>query len=348
MEGWDGTADGEPSDLTRRRWQRFGLSGAKLIWGGEAVAVQHDGRANPNQLVLDARTQPAIAGAARDARRGAPRARSAPTPTAISSPACSSRTPAATPSRRSTRRPEPLTAYAHPHLDRRFPAGVRMLTDDDLDRLVERFVVSGEARVGRGLRVRGREALPRLPRARAAQRAAAAGTLRRHRSRTARASSARSSTASAPRFPACASSSGCRRSTWCRSGRASRASAYRKSPRRRTDRRSASSTARHEDLDAALADARALLSLLERHRRALGLHHGGQPVLQPAHAAAGAVSAERRLSAARGSAGRRRAADCRDGEPEEGLPVAGDRRARPTATCRSGCRTSRSTTSATA
>ena len=62
MEGWDGTADGQPSDLTRRRWQRFGISGAKLIWGGEAVAVQHDGRANPHQLVLTAATQPAIAG----------------------------------------------------------------------------------------------------------------------------------------------------------------------------------------------------------------------------------------------------------------------------------------------
>src|SRR5213592_1930015 len=52
MEGWDGTPQGEPSDLTRRRWRRFGLSGAKLIWGGEAVAVRHDGRANPNQLLL--------------------------------------------------------------------------------------------------------------------------------------------------------------------------------------------------------------------------------------------------------------------------------------------------------
>ena len=53
MEGWDGTADGHPSELTRRRWQRFGESGAKLIWGGEAVAVRHDGRANPNQLVIE-------------------------------------------------------------------------------------------------------------------------------------------------------------------------------------------------------------------------------------------------------------------------------------------------------
>ena len=34
-----------------RRWQRFGRSGGKLIWGGEAVAVSHEGRANPNQLL---------------------------------------------------------------------------------------------------------------------------------------------------------------------------------------------------------------------------------------------------------------------------------------------------------
>ena len=53
MEGWDGNRDGSPSDLTRRRWRRFGLSGAKLVWGGEAVAVAPEGRANPNQLFID-------------------------------------------------------------------------------------------------------------------------------------------------------------------------------------------------------------------------------------------------------------------------------------------------------
>lgn len=58
MEGWDGTLDGRPTELTRRRWRRFGLSGAKLIWGGEAVAVRHDGRANPNQLIITETTWP--------------------------------------------------------------------------------------------------------------------------------------------------------------------------------------------------------------------------------------------------------------------------------------------------
>jgi NADPH2 dehydrogenase len=61
MEGWDGTAEGKPTDLTRRRWGRFGQSGAKVIWGGEAVAVRHDGRANPNQLVMSPANVAAIA-----------------------------------------------------------------------------------------------------------------------------------------------------------------------------------------------------------------------------------------------------------------------------------------------
>ncbi|MBN2502395.1 MAG: hypothetical protein JXB38_16555 [Anaerolineales bacterium] len=52
MEGWDGSMDGKPSENTFRRWERFGISGAKLVWGGEATAVRHDGRANPHQLII--------------------------------------------------------------------------------------------------------------------------------------------------------------------------------------------------------------------------------------------------------------------------------------------------------
>ncbi|HLA42848.1 MAG TPA: hypothetical protein VJZ27_05405 [Aggregatilineales bacterium] len=56
MEGWDGTEDGHPSEKTKRRWMHFGRSGAKLIFGGEAVAVRPDGRANPLQLMLNENT----------------------------------------------------------------------------------------------------------------------------------------------------------------------------------------------------------------------------------------------------------------------------------------------------
>lgn len=61
MEGWDGTADGNPSELTIRRWKNFGRSRAGLIWGGEAVAVSHEGRANPNQLVITEHTEAGLA-----------------------------------------------------------------------------------------------------------------------------------------------------------------------------------------------------------------------------------------------------------------------------------------------
>lgn len=51
MEGCDGTLDGKPDVLTHRRYQRFGDGGAKLIWG-EAAAVVPEGRANTRQLLV--------------------------------------------------------------------------------------------------------------------------------------------------------------------------------------------------------------------------------------------------------------------------------------------------------
>ena len=138
MEGWDGTADGEPSDLTRRRWGRFGTSGAKLVWGGEAVAVRHDGRANPNQLMLTPKTQSAIAGL-RETLVGAHRERFGANADGDLF-AGLQLTHSGRYAKPEPATPAPLTAYAHPHLDRRFPAGTRILTDDDLDRLVARFI----------------------------------------------------------------------------------------------------------------------------------------------------------------------------------------------------------------
>jgi len=53
MEGWDGTTTGGVTEPMIRRWRNFGASGAKLIWGGEAMAVRPEGRANPNQLIIN-------------------------------------------------------------------------------------------------------------------------------------------------------------------------------------------------------------------------------------------------------------------------------------------------------
>jgi 2,4-dienoyl-CoA reductase-like NADH-dependent reductase (Old Yellow Enzyme family) len=141
MEGWDGTTDGQPSDLTRRRWRHFGTSGAKLIWGGEAFAIRHDGRANPNQLLISPQNLPAIASlhdelvAAHCERFGA----NADGDLYIGLQL--------THSGRYARpnvydRPEPLAAWQHPMLDRRFPAGVRVLSDADLDHLADEFVTA--------------------------------------------------------------------------------------------------------------------------------------------------------------------------------------------------------------
>jgi NADPH2 dehydrogenase len=61
MEGWDANRDGSPSEHTLRRWRNFGLSGAKLIWGGEAAAVRPDGRANPNQTLATSSNRAGLA-----------------------------------------------------------------------------------------------------------------------------------------------------------------------------------------------------------------------------------------------------------------------------------------------
>ena len=55
MEGCDGTLDGDPDELTFRRYQRFGAGGAKLVWG-EATSVLDEARANPRQLLINEQT----------------------------------------------------------------------------------------------------------------------------------------------------------------------------------------------------------------------------------------------------------------------------------------------------
>src|ERR1700752_2007813 len=118
MEGWDCTVDGKPSEPTLRRWRNFGRSGAKLIWGGEAVAVRNDGRANPNQLLLTTKTLPSIAGlretlvAAHREQFGANEDRDLFVGLQLTHSGRYSRPHGP---------PEPFVAYAHPVLDRRFP-----------------------------------------------------------------------------------------------------------------------------------------------------------------------------------------------------------------------------------
>jgi 2,4-dienoyl-CoA reductase (NADPH2) len=57
MEGCDSTPDGAPTELTIRRYERFGAGGAGLIWF-EATGVAADGRANARQLFITPATGP--------------------------------------------------------------------------------------------------------------------------------------------------------------------------------------------------------------------------------------------------------------------------------------------------
>ena len=139
MEGWDGTTDGHPTELTRRRWQRFGLSGAKLIWGGEATAVRPDGRANPNQLTIMEETVGELAelrkmlvqthekhfGSSNDLLVGLQLTHSG----RFSCP-------------NDKKRMEPQILYHHPILDGKFglTTNAPVMTDDEIACLIEDFV----------------------------------------------------------------------------------------------------------------------------------------------------------------------------------------------------------------
>jgi 2,4-dienoyl-CoA reductase-like NADH-dependent reductase (Old Yellow Enzyme family) len=125
MEGWDGTTDGRPTDLVRRRWSRFGQSGCGLVWG-EATAVRPDGRANPHQLIIDETTVDDLA-----ALRGL----LDPGQVAGMQLTHSGRYA------RPVDVPTPRTAYRHPILDGRVGADDgHVFSDDELDELAEQYV----------------------------------------------------------------------------------------------------------------------------------------------------------------------------------------------------------------
>lgn len=152
MEGWDANRDGSPSELTLRRWRNFGRSGAKLIWGGEAAAVEEEGRANPHQTLATPANRNGLAtllqatttehkgrfGTADDLLVGLQLTHSGRF------------------SRPNTERLEPRIAYHHPLLDRKFgidPDDESVVwTDDELERLIDRYVEAARTARDAGFR----------------------------------------------------------------------------------------------------------------------------------------------------------------------------------------------------
>jgi 2,4-dienoyl-CoA reductase-like NADH-dependent reductase (Old Yellow Enzyme family) len=137
MEGWDGTTDGRPTPDLERRWLRFGASGAGLLWC-EATAVVPEGRANPNQLMINEQTAEEF----RDLRARTVSARAhefdgGPLVTGLQ----------LTHSGRWSRplgEPLPRIAYRQTQLDGRVPVSdASVLSDGELDDLVGAYVRAG-------------------------------------------------------------------------------------------------------------------------------------------------------------------------------------------------------------
>ena len=141
MEGWDGDADGRPSELTRRRWLGFARSGAKLIWGGEAVAVLPEARANPNQLLINDRTAAALASLREEVVRvhrerfGSADDLMVGLQLTHSGRFCHPHEKA---------RLEPIIAYHHPLLDAKYPPSAERepIPDAEVGRVIEAFATA--------------------------------------------------------------------------------------------------------------------------------------------------------------------------------------------------------------
>lgn len=150
MEGWDATTDGLPTPTLRRRWERFGRSGAKLLWGMEAVAVRPDGRANPNQLLLNRETIGPIMDAALAAvdihKELFGRSDDLLWGLQLTDSGRFCRP-------NDKKRMEPVIVYPHPLLNPRFylPMDYPVLTDDEVKQLIDDFVAAAEIAAGAGV-----------------------------------------------------------------------------------------------------------------------------------------------------------------------------------------------------
>jgi NADPH2 dehydrogenase len=143
MEGWDGTTTGGITDDVRRRWQRFGQSGAKLIYGGEAMAVRPDGRANPNQLIINDANKSELA-ELREILLAAHRERFGGIEDLVIGFQLTHSGRFCKPTDK--KKMEPRVAYRHPILDKKFNVTSDELvwTDAEIERLIQDYVTAAK------------------------------------------------------------------------------------------------------------------------------------------------------------------------------------------------------------
>lgn len=139
MEGWDGTPTGGVTDDMVRRWRRFGESGAKLIYGGEAMAVRPDGRANPLQLIISEENRIGI-GRLREVLVEAHREHYGRADDLVIGFQLTHSGRFCRPADKN--RLEPRVAYRHPILDRKFgvTSDEAILSDGEVEQLIQCYI----------------------------------------------------------------------------------------------------------------------------------------------------------------------------------------------------------------
>ncbi len=143
MEGWDGTPEGGATEPMIRRWRRFGESGAKLIWGGEAMAVRFDGRANPHQLIISEETERDLA-TLRETLLTAHTERYGSTDDVLVGFQLTHSGRFCRPGPGSALKP--LIAYRHPILDAKFgiDSDEPVISDDEAKQLIDEFIAAAK------------------------------------------------------------------------------------------------------------------------------------------------------------------------------------------------------------
>jgi 2,4-dienoyl-CoA reductase (NADPH2) len=138
MEGYDSSADGSPSPLTKRRYLRYAEGGSGIIWF-EAVAVTADGRSNPNQLWIHKNNLKAFSALVSDSKKTAHK--SGNQPLFVIQLTHSGRYS------RPDGKAKPLVAAVNPALDKIQPT---VLTDDDLGKIQDQYVTAAKLAAGSG------------------------------------------------------------------------------------------------------------------------------------------------------------------------------------------------------
>ena len=144
MEGCDGTLDGDPGELTWRRYRRFAAGGAKLLWF-EATAVCPEGRANTRQLWITPKNVDQYSRLVEEIRT-------------IHAEACGAADDLMMPvqlthsGRYSV--PRRIIAYHNSAIDEKTNVGANypVITDDELDRAQDQYIAAAKLAVQAGFR----------------------------------------------------------------------------------------------------------------------------------------------------------------------------------------------------